>query len=116
MQLKNALIAAAVTAALAASATVSAETTIYGKIHTSIASVAEDTGATDTSSMEIKSNASRFGIKASKELENGMTFNGQFEFEVDAAGDVQKSGDDSINIQVGNDLNINKSQLEEKND
>lgn len=29
---------------------------------------------------------------------------------------VQKSGDDSINIQVGNDLNINKSQLEEKND
>ena len=29
---------------------------------------------------------------------------------------VQKSGDGSINIQVGDNLNINKSQLEEKND
>ena len=29
---------------------------------------------------------------------------------------VQKSGDNSINIQAGNNLNINKSQLEEKND
>ena len=81
---KKALIAAAVTAALVASANVSADTKVYGKIHTSIASVSQDDSTDKTSATEIKSNASRFGIKGSKELENGMTFKGQFEFEVAA--------------------------------
>jgi predicted porin len=97
MQLKKALIAAAITAALAASANVSAETTVYGKIHTSVASVSEDAG-TSYSSTEIKSNASRIGIKADKKLENGMTVKGQFEFEIDAAGDTQKSSEDLIKL------------------
>lgn len=97
MQHKNALIAAAITAALAASANVSAETTVYGKVHASIASVSSDDG-TSYGATEIKSNASRFGIKSSKELANGMTFKGQFEFEVDAAGDVTKSSEDLIKL------------------
>ncbi|MCW8919354.1 MAG: porin [Gammaproteobacteria bacterium] len=98
MQHKNALIAAAITAALAVSANASAEVNVYGKIHTSVASVSEDTGTSDTSSMEIKSNSSRFGIKSAKKLENGMEFKGQFEFEVDAAGDTQKSSTDLIKL------------------
>jgi predicted porin len=98
MQHKNALIAAAITAALAVSATASAEVDVYGKIHTSIASVSSDDGTTDTSSMEIRSNSSRFGIKSAKTLENGMEFKGQFEFEVDAAGDVTGSNDTQADL------------------
>ncbi len=97
MQLNNALIAAAVTAALTVSATANAEATVYGKIHTSVASVTSDAG-TEYSATEIKSNASRIGFKSSKMLENGMTFNGQAEFEIDAAGDKTKSSDDLIKL------------------
>lgn len=91
MQHKKALIAAAITAGLAASANAAAEVTVYGKIHTSIAAVSEDTGTSDTSSTEIKSNASRIGIKGNKALENGLTVVGQAEFEVDFVGDKTES-------------------------
>jgi predicted porin len=97
MQHKNALIAAAITAALAASVNAHAEVDVYGKIHTSVASVSQDTG-TKTSSVEIKSNASRLGFKSSKDLENGMKISGQAEFEIDAAGDTQKSSSDLIKL------------------
>ena len=97
MQLNNALIAAAVTAALAVSANASAEATVYGKIHTSVASVSQDNG-TSASSTEVKSNASRLGFKSSKKLENGMTFSGKAEFEIDAAGDKNKSSADLIKL------------------
>jgi len=98
MQHNKALIAAAITAALAASANVAAETTVYGKIHTSVAAVSEDDGVDETSSTEIKSNASRIGVKASKELEGGMTIKGQAEFEVDYVGDKSKSSDDLLKL------------------
>ena len=98
MQHKKALIAAAITAALAASANVAAETTVYGKIHTSVAAVSEDTGASDTSATEVRSNASRIGIKSDKAMENGMTIKGQAEFEIDYVGDASKSSDDLIKL------------------
>jgi predicted porin len=98
MQHNNALIAAAITAALATSITAHAEVDVYGKIHTSVASVSSDDGTTKTSSVEIKSNASRLGFKSSKALENGMTVSGQAEFEIDAAGDTQKSSTDLIKL------------------
>lgn len=94
MQHKKVLIAAAITTALAASANVAAETTVYGKIHTSVASVSQDDGATDTSSTEIKSNASRIGVKSDKALENGMTIKGQAEFQIDYVGDSSSTNDD----------------------
>jgi predicted porin len=97
MQHKNALIAAAITAALATSVAVHAEVNVYGKIHTSVASVTSDAGIS-YSSTEIKSNASRIGFKSSKALENGMTVSGQAEFEIDAAGDTQKSSTDLIKL------------------
>ncbi len=84
MQHKNTLIAAAITAALAASASVHAEATVYGKIHTSVASVSSDTGTSDTSATAISSHASRVGVKGSKELSNGMTISAKAEFEMDA--------------------------------
>lgn len=98
MQHKKALIAAAITAALTVSANAAAEVTVYGKIHTSVAAVSEDTGASDTSSTEVRSNASRIGIKADKGLENGMTIKGQAEFEIDYVGDKSKSSDDLIKL------------------
>lgn len=98
MQHKNPLILAAVAAALAASASANAEVDVYGKIHTSVASVSQDDGVNSTSATEVKSNASRFGIKSSKKLENGVEFKGQFEFEVDAAGDTQASSTDLVKL------------------
>lgn len=98
MQHKKALIAAAVAAALAVSANASAEATVYGKIHTSVASVSQDVAGTKNSSTEIKSNASRIGVKSDKALANGLTFIGQLEFEVDYAGDTQKSSTDLIKL------------------
>ncbi len=97
MQLNKALIAAAVTAALTVSATANAEATVYGKIHTSVAAVTSDAG-TEYNATEIKSNASRIGFKSSKKLDNGMTFSGQAEFEIDAAGDKNKSSADLIKL------------------
>lgn len=98
MQHKKALIAAAIATGLAASANVAAETTVYGKLHLSAAAVSEDDGTNDTSSNEIKSNASRIGFKASQEMANGMTISGKAEFQIDAVGDKTKSSEDLIKL------------------
>jgi len=98
MQHRKALIAAAIAAGLATSVNAAAETTVYGKIHTSVASVSQDDGVTDTSATQFKSNASRIGFKSSKEMENGMTVTGQAEFEIDAVGDSDKSSTDLIKL------------------
>ncbi len=90
MQHKKALIAAAITAATAVSANVQAEATVYGKIHTSVAAVSQDTCTATTttncdySSTAISSHASRVGVKGSKALENGMEISAKAEFEMDA--------------------------------
>lgn len=94
MQHKKALIAAAITAGLAASANAAAETTVYGKIHTSVASISQDDGTTDTSAVAISSHASRLGVKAKKGLENGMEVSAKAEFQIDAvSGGFSKSTD-----------------------
>lgn len=93
MQHKKALLAAAVSAALLVSASASAEVKVYGKIHTSIAAVSQEVKpAPETSSNEIKSNASRIGFKSGKEMANGMTVSGQAEFQIDYVGDKDKEG------------------------
>ncbi len=98
MQHKITLIAAAVTTSLfAATTTASAEITVYGKIHTSVASVSADAG-TSYNATEIKSNSSRLGFKSSKNLENDMIVSGKAEFEVDAAGDTTQSSTDLIKL------------------
>lgn len=84
MQHKKTVIAAAIISGLAASAHAEDGVTVYGKIHTSIASISQDDGANDTSATAISSHASRIGVKAKKGLENGMEISGKAEFEMDA--------------------------------
>ncbi len=96
MQHKQTLIAAAITAALAVSSNVAAEATVYGKIHTSVASVSQDVGGTTNSATQIKSNASRLGFKANTDVGGGLSFIGQLEMEIDYAGDTTKSSTDLI--------------------
>ncbi len=96
MQHKKALIAAAITAALAVSANASAEATVYGKIHTSVAAVSQDVAGTKNNATQIKSNASRLGFKASTDVGGGLSFIGQLEMEIDYAGDATKSSADMI--------------------
>ena len=74
------LIAAAVSAAVMAPVASQADTTVYGRINNAIdlnaLSGADDAeGKTDISGI-----SSRFGIKASADLDNGMTANGRYEF------------------------------------
>lgn len=62
---------------------------VYGKANVSLQSADEGDG----SFSELKSNASRFGVKGEESLENGMTVFYQFEWQVDLA-DI--SGSDNI--------------------
>ncbi len=108
MQHNKALIAAAVTASLAASANAMAEVTVYGKLHTSIASVSQDTCTAavttncDNSATAISSHASRLGVKAKKGLDNGMEVSAKAEFEVDAvSGGFSKSTDYTVGDGAG---------------
>ncbi len=94
MHHKKVLIAAAITAGLAASAHAEDGVTVYGKLHTSIAAITQDDGTNDTSATAITSHASRIGVKAGKGLENGMKISAKAEFEVDAvSGGFSKSKD-----------------------
>jgi len=94
--MQKTVIATAIAVALGFAGTAAAETTVYGKLHVSAGSISQDDGTTDTSSTAITSHASRFGIKADKGLENGMTLTGQLEYEVDTVGDKTKSSEDLI--------------------
>ena len=65
------LIAAAVSAALMAPVAAQADATIYGRIHNGIA-IADSDGP-DGSTTDLNNGGSRFGIKASSDLGNGLT-------------------------------------------
>ena len=100
MQHKKALLAAAITASLAMGATSATAAEAYGKLHLSFGQTKvddqADVPATDATSTQFKSHASRFGVKDSKKLDNGMEVKGQVEFEIDAAGDTTKSSTDLL--------------------
>ena len=71
------LIAAAVSTALMAPVAAQADVTLYGRIHNGIAFV--DTDGAD-STTDLNSGGSRFGIKASSDLGNGLTASAHYEF------------------------------------
>ena len=77
------LLAIAVAATLAAPAAM-AETTLYGKLSASVGTV-EVNGADSKTTVE--SHASRFGIKGSSELDNGLSATYGLEYGVDLDGD-----------------------------
>ena len=72
--MKKNVIALAVLAAMAAPLAVQAQPTVYGKIHVSLDSNNVENGAGDTTkdNFELKSRASRVGVKGSEDLGNGL--------------------------------------------
>ena len=75
--MKKTLIATAVSAALMAPVAAQADVTVYGRIHQGIKFVNPEKGKSTTDFVGI---GSRFGIKASSDLGNGMTASAQYEF------------------------------------
>ena len=71
------LIAAAVSAALMAPVAAQADVTVYGRIHQGIKIVNPEMGDSMSDFIGV---GSRFGIKASSDLGNGMTASAQYEF------------------------------------
>ncbi len=76
-KMKKTLIATAVSAALMAPVAAQADVTVYGRIHQGIVLVNPETEASTTNFSGI---GSRFGIKASSDIGNGMTASAQYEF------------------------------------
>jgi len=71
------LIAAAVSAAVMAPVASQADVVVYGRIHNGIQIVSPDVGSSST---DVYSVVSRFGIKASSDLGNGLTAAAKYEF------------------------------------
>ena len=71
------LIAAAVSAALMAPVAAQADVTLYGRIHQGIKIVNPEMGDSTSDFIGV---GSRFGIKASSDLGNGLTASAQYEF------------------------------------
>lgn len=81
--MKN-ILAIAVATALIAPAAAMADTTLYGKLH---ASVGEVKAASGTKTTAVESHSSRFGIKGSTELNDGMSATYGLEYGLDMDGD-----------------------------
>ena len=73
------LIAAAVSAAVMAPVASQADATVYGRINNAIDLKSPATGDGTTA---ISSISSRFGVKASSDIGNGLTAHGKYEFDV----------------------------------
>lgn len=78
------MLAIAVAAALTAPAAVMADTTLYGKLATSVGSVEKNGG---DSEVAIENHASRVGVKGSTPLDNGLQATYTLEFGVTPDGD-----------------------------
>ena len=89
------LIAAAVSAALMAPVAAQADVTVYGRIHNGIKISDADGPAGSTTDLD--SGGSRFGIKASSDLGNGLTASAHYEFTANS----DKPGTGVGNTRVG---------------
>jgi len=87
------LLAAAVAAAFAAPAAF-AESTVYGKFHTSIDAIDYETSNEDN--YEVNSRASRLGFKGSEDLGNGLKAIYQLELGFNASGTARGQGSGRI--------------------
>lgn len=88
MKLKPFAIPAAVATALA-SGTALAEVDVYGKVNVTI----QNSDEAGVSEVEVKSNASRFGVKGVEELNETLDAVYQFEWEVDPTDNANSSDD-----------------------
>jgi predicted porin len=81
------LLAAAVAAAVVAAPAAFAESTVYGKFHTSVDMVDMETGGASTvDNWQVNSRASRLGFKGSEDLGNGLKAIYQVEFGISTDG------------------------------
>ncbi len=79
--MKKTLIATAVSAALMAPVAAQADVTVYGRVHQGIKIVNPEVEDSTTDFVNV---GSRFGIKASSDLGNGMTASAHYEFTTDS--------------------------------
>jgi predicted porin len=90
------ILSAAIIAALAAPVAAVADTTLYGQLHMS-AGALDDEGVfgAPTDSMQVRSHASRLGVKGSEDLGGGLKANFLLEWEVnpDETGDTTSGND-----------------------
>lgn len=84
------LLVIAVATALIAPAVAMADTTLYGKLHATVGTL--DTGADTDADVVVESNTSRFGIKGSTELDNGLAATYGLEYGLDLDGDGTNAG------------------------
>ncbi len=77
------LLTMAIAAAMVAPAVAMADTTIYGRVNTQL--VHTDAGSDE---WDVEDNASRFGVKGSEDLGNGMKAIFQYEWAVDSENDA----------------------------
>ncbi|WP_028488362.1 porin [Thiothrix lacustris] len=84
------LLVIAVATALIAPAVAMADTTLYGKLHATVGTL--DTGADTDADVVVENNTSRFGIKGSTELDNGLAATYGLEMSVDIDGDGTNLG------------------------
>lgn len=89
--MKN-ILAIAVATALIAPAAAMADTTLYGKLHATVGSV-ENTSEANVSDdgTIVESHASRFGVKGSTELDNGLSATYGLEYGIDLDGDNSRT-------------------------
>lgn len=81
------LLVIAVAAGLIAPAAAMADTTLYGKLHASVGSVKTTTAGVSNTETAVESHASRFGVKGSTALDNGMSAVYGVEFGLSLDGD-----------------------------
>ena len=96
------LIAAAIAAAVVASPAAFAESTVYGKMHTSIDALDYDQGSPNASNFdnwEVNNRASRLGFKGSEDLGNGLKAIYQIEFGIRSDGGAQQNTGDGQTTQ-----------------
>lgn len=90
------LLAAAIAAAMVAAPAAFAESTVYGKLHTSIDSNDFDNGRDN---WEVRSRSSRLGFKGSEDLGGGLKAIYQIELSISSDGGAQQNVSDGIGSQ-----------------
>lgn len=89
MKTKSATLHSAALVLLIASGAAMAEVDVYGKVNVTV----QNSDEAGDSNVELRSNASRFGVKGSEDLENGLKAIYQFEWEVDPTDNANSSDD-----------------------
>jgi predicted porin len=98
MKIRNTLAMSALGLALTFSAAQANELTVYGKLNVSLASVSdEDKG----DKFEVKSNASRFGIKGDHKISDSLKAFYKLEWQVDVADESKENNISSRNQIIG---------------